>query len=237
MMISRKMKLLAIGLAVLTVSSGLVVVLLGAGGNKTHPVNTIRVACVGDSITEGTEYPADLWMLLGADYTVSNFGVGGSTVSLKSPKPYMNETAFQKAKEFLPNIVVIMLGTNDANPAAYQNIESFVDDYKKLVSEFQALASKPKVWLVEPPPIFNNGTGLSTVFFMHGVLPRIEQVANETNLPAIDAYAALAEHPEYFQDGVHPNSEGAKLIAIEIYKAIIFGNSGLSSMPQIQISE
>ena len=161
-----RMKLLVIGIAILTVSSGLVALFFGAVGNKNSPFNPIRVACVGDSITEGTEYPADLWMLLGANYTVGNFGVGGSTVSLKSLKPYMNQIAFQKAKEFLPSIVVIMLGTNDASAVPYKYIESFVDDYKKLVGEFQALAGKPKVWLVKPPPIFNNGTGLSTPLFV-----------------------------------------------------------------------
>ena len=210
---------------------------LGAVRNQTLPINPIRVACVGDSITEGTEYPADLWMLLGANYTVKNFGVGGSTVSLKSQKPYMNETAFQKAKEFLPNIVVIMLGTNDANPTYHQYIESFADDYKKLIGEFQALASKPKIWLVKPPPIFNNGTGLSTPFFTQDVLPRIEQAANEMNLPTIDAYTALVSHPEYFPDGVHPNNEGANIIATEIYKTIISANTSPSSVHQIQISE
>ena len=226
-----RMKLLVIGIAILTVSSGLVALFFGAVGNKNSPFNPIRVACVGDSITEGTEYPADLWMLLGANYTVGNFGVGGSTVSLKSDKPYMNQTAFQEAKEFLPSIVIIMLGTNDASAIPYQYIESFADDYKKLVGEFQALAGSPKVWLVKPPPIFNNGTGLSTPLFAHDVIPRIAQAANEMNLPMIDVYAALANHSEYFWDGVHPNSEGAELIATEIYKAITFTNSSANSMP------
>jgi acyl-CoA thioesterase-1 len=229
------MKLLAIGIALLIVSSGLLVLIFEDIGNTNNPVNPIRVACVGDSITDGTEYPADLWMLLGANYTVGTFGAGGSTVSLKSDKPYMNQTAFQEAKEFLPSIVVIMLGTNDASAIPYQYIESFTDDYKKLIGEFQALASKPKVWLVKPPPIFNNGTGLSTQYFVRDVIPRIEQVANEMNLPLIDVYAALTNHPEYFSDGVHPNSEGAKIIATEIYKAITFTNIGANSMPDIAV--
>ena len=226
-----KMKLLAIGIAILIVVSGLVALFFEAVGNKNRPINPIRIACVGDSITEGTEYPDYLWMLLGANYTVANFGAGGSTVSLKSLKPYMNQTAFQKVKEFLPSIVVIMLGTNDASEIPYQYIESFADDYKKLVSEVQALVGKPKVWLVKPPPIFNNGTGLSTPLFERGVIPRIVQVANEMKLPVIDVYEAFANHSEYFWDGVHPNSEGAELIATEIYKAITYTNCSANAMP------
>ena len=47
----------------------------------------VRVACVGDSITEGAgvrdpnkRYPAQLGVLLGANYDVKNFGVSGTTM-------------------------------------------------------------------------------------------------------------------------------------------------------------
>ena len=40
------------------------------------------------------------------------------------------------------------------------------------------------------------------------------------NLPVIDVYTAFGEHSDYFVDGVHPNSQGAALIASEVYKAI-----------------
>ena len=95
------MKLLAIGIALMIVSSG-IAFFIEIVGNEKSPADPVRVACVGDSITEGTEYPADLWMLLGANYTVGNFGVGGSTVSLNSQKPLMNETAFKTLRNPSP---------------------------------------------------------------------------------------------------------------------------------------
>lgn len=189
--------------------------------NQKKSSNTIRIACVGDSITEGSEYPNDLWMLLGKNYTVGNFGHGGTTVSLDTPTSYMSQPTFQEAKDFHPDIVIIMLGTNDALPSFHSYNSSFVDDYIKLINGFQALASKPQIWLVLPPPILNNGTGLSTEFFEQNVIPDVEQAANKTNLPTINVYSALANHPECFPDGVHPNSEGSQLIANEVYKAII----------------
>lgn len=189
--------------------------------NQKKSSNTIRIACVGDSITEGSEYPNDLWMLLGKNYTVGNFGHGGTTVSLDTPTSYMSQPIFQEAKDFHPDIVIIMLGTNDALPSFHSYNSSFVDDYIKLINGFQALASKPQIWLVLPPPILNNGTGLSTEFFEQNVIPDVEQAANKTNLPTINVYSALANHPECFPDGVHPNSEGSQLIANEVYKAII----------------
>jgi acyl-CoA thioesterase-1 len=193
--------------------------------NKNNLGDKIRVACVGDSITGGTDYPADLWMLLGSsNFKVGNYGVGGSTVAIDPWNPYINSSAFQEAKEFQPNIVIIMLGTNDANPLIRRNNGSFVNDYVKLVEEFQALASKPKIYLVKPPPIFCNGTTPSAEYFSDNVIPTIEQVANQTNLPIIDVYSALINYSKFFRDGVHPNEQGAILIANEIYKAIILEN-------------
>jgi acyl-CoA thioesterase-1 len=221
---NKKLMLLTITLAILIATSGIAAFYM-SNLNKNHSADKVRVACVGDSITGGTEYPADLWRLLGgANYTVGNFGVGGSTAALDSWNPYINSSAFQEAKEFQPNIVIIMLGTNDANPLIRPNNGSFVNDYVKLVEEFQALSSKPYIYLVKPPPIFSNGTTPSAEYFRDNVIPTIEQVANLTNLPIIDVYSALANYSEFFRDGVHPDEQGAILIANEIYKAIILLN-------------
>jgi acyl-CoA thioesterase I len=214
----RKTQLIAVGMVVL-------VGILGAAFFvqtflQPKASGPIRVACVGDSITAGFEYPDDLWMMLGENYTVSNFGAGGASVSLSSGTPYLNQTAFQDAKQFQPNIVVILLGANDAAPENERYISSFVDGYMRLISQFQALASKPQVWIVKPPPVFYNGTGLSTEFFDSQVLPRIEQVAKEANLPIIDVYSAAVNHAEYFWDGVHPNDRGSQLIAQVVYSAL-----------------
>ena len=221
---NKKLMLLTITLAVLVAASGIAAFYM-SNLNKNNLEDKVRVACVGDSITGGTEYPADLWMLLGStNYTVGNFGVGGSTAALDSWNPYINNSAFQEAKEFQPNIVIIMLGTNDANPLIRPNNGSFVNDYVKLVEEFQVLSSKPNIYLVKPPPIFCNGTTPSAEYFRDNVIPTIEQVANQTNLPIIDVYSALANYSEFFRDGVHPDEQGAILIANEIYKAILLLN-------------
>jgi acyl-CoA thioesterase I len=216
-----KFKVLEVFVVILIISSGLIFFYFENAGNRSHVGSVIRVACVGDSITEGFGYPIDLGKMLGANYSVGNFGVGGSTVLLSSDKPYINQSVMQRAKDFQPDIVVIMLGTNDASPSYYQHIGDFVRDYKTLVSEFQSLTSKPRVWLVKSPPIFKNESGPNSVNLVQGVIPRVEQVANDLGLPTIDVYAALANHPEDFLwDGVHPKSVGVQVIASEVYKAI-----------------
>jgi acyl-CoA thioesterase-1 len=213
-------RLLVILFVVLIASLVLIALYPVIHGNNPNVYRTIRIACVGDSITEESGYPRDLWMMLGANYRIGNYGVGGSTVLLDSSKPYMNHTAFQNVKHFLPDIVVIMLGTNDAIPNNYVHINNFVDGYIKLVEAFQALESNPKIWLALPPPIYDNTLGPNSANLVEGVLPRIKQVANEMNLPIINVFEALSGHPEYSRDGVHLNRQGVELMVNEIYIAI-----------------
>jgi lysophospholipase L1-like esterase len=191
-----------------------------ACGNVTN-AGLIRIACVGDSITEGSGYTVKLQAMLGAGYVVGNFGVSGSTVMLNSDKPYMNQSAFQKAKLFQPSIVVVMLGTNDAREDVTELVEKFRVDYKRLIEAYQTLECDPEIWLVKPPPIFENNLALSNANLEQHVIPCIDQVANELSLPTIDINLLLSEHPEYFGDGVHPNSDAAYLIAGEISRAIV----------------
>ena len=130
-----------------------------------HPHSTdnklARVACLGDSITQLTGYPADLQTLLGNNSIVGNFGVSGSTVNFNTDEPYFFELAFRHALAFEPTTVIIMLGTNDARTDNYQQINTFVADYERIISRIQALSSKPQIFLVEPPPIFNNTLDLN----------------------------------------------------------------------------
>jgi len=219
-MTKAKTALLAAGIVILIASSGLIVMFFGNLENRIPPQSLIRVACVGDSLTEGSGYPANLQIMLGANYNVGNFGVSGSSVLLSSDRPYMKQTACQKSKVFQPSIVIIMLGTNDARATAYESINNFSDDYKKLISEYQALTSNPEIWLVKPPPILENDLKLNDTNLKQEVIPQIEQVANELHLPTIDVNTILTNYPEYLMDGVHPSSEGAALIANEINQAI-----------------
>ena len=188
--------------------------------NHQNPSKPLKVACVGDSITANFGYPENLQKLLGENYTVENFGMGGTTVLLDGQTPYMYDHVFMEAKASQPDIVVIMLGTNDALPSLHQYSGNFVNDYITLVNELQNLPSKPQIWIVKSPPIFNNGTGLSPEFFSQTIIPKIGEVAEKTALPLIDVYSALADASASFYDGVHPDSEASMLIANEIYKSI-----------------
>jgi acyl-CoA thioesterase-1 len=200
-------KLLATAVIVLIAVAGVQTYLLVTPNKPVQP--EVRVACVGDSITRGTEYTLDLWAHLGSNYVIGDFGVGGATVSLHSEAAYMNKTAFETSKQFQPDIVIVMLGTNDAD----QTLNSLLD-------AFHNLPTNPEVYIMQPPPIFNTSINLSGELFAHIVQPGISEVVNQTGLTVIDAYSPLVGHPDLFIDGVHPKAEGAQVIADAVYATV-----------------
>jgi lysophospholipase L1-like esterase len=216
---NRKTQLLALVIAVLIVLLS-VETYVWQTENSGSRANSTRIAMVGDSITAGTNYANDLWLMLGSKYVLGNFGVNGATIYAKSDNPWVETPAYKAAKQFEPQIVVIMLGTNDANPALGETNSEFIQEYTSLVTQFQQLASKPKVWIAKPPPIFSNNDGLNGTYLVQNIIPDIEQVANNTGAPVIDIYDALLGHSAFFPDGVHPDPDGSVLVANVTYAAL-----------------
>ena len=216
----KRKRILAISIAILIIALSLIVVFSDSPASKGIDNKLTRVACIGDSITNMSSYPADLQSLLDNNSIVGNFGYNGATVNFNSDRAYLFSDEFHNARAFHPTTVIIMLGTNDARTNIYQQIDRFVNDSEHMISRIQAFTSKPQIYLVVPPPIFNNTLDLNSTTYTEEVIPRIQQVANTIGLPTIDVYSPLVNHPEYFPDGVHPNDDGAKIIADVIFNAI-----------------
>lgn len=175
----------------------------------------VKVACIGDSITQGAgaargkSYPAQLQELLDSSWQVGNFGVSGRTLLKKGDFPYWKETAYQKALDFKPDVVIIMLGTNDTKPQNWKFEAEFVPDYSELVKSFQALESKPRVYVCRPCPVPEPGNFGINEAGVKEEIKRINTLAAEMKLGLIDMHAALDKTPELLPDRVHPNTEGA----------------------------
>lgn len=189
----------------------------------------VRVACVGDSITYGAgveereknSYPRVLGQLLGERFDVWNFGVSGATLLAHGDKPWRFTPQFNAALGLRPDIVVIKLGTNDTKPQNWIRSLSFEDDLEALVRDFKGLASKPKIYLCLPVPVYETRWGINEAALSGGVIPAIRAVAKRRRLPVIDLHSALSGRPELFRDRIHPNAEGARLIAETVKIALV----------------
>ena len=192
----------------------------------------MRLACVGDSITYGhllpqrerNSYPAQLQVLLGEKWVVGNFARSGATLVRKSPRPFHEQPEYKDALAFRANIVVLQLGTNDTKRETWEAESGhFVADYLELIRSFQALPGKPRVILCRPIPLFRDRGKKdwdTDQVLREQILPKIDDVARQANLPVIDLNAAFADASGLMPDGVHPNVAGATLMARTIYTAL-----------------
>lgn len=189
---------------------------------------TIRVACVGDSITYGASirnrikdcYPAQLGRMLGERWQVRNFGVSGATMLKKGDLPYFKQQAFKDALAYNPEIVIIKLGTNDTKPQNWKFKNQFTADCAEMIDRFAELPSNPQLWICQPVPSYGERWGISDKIIKNELIPLIKQTARNKFVPVIDLYGPLSNKPELFPDLIHPNAEGAHGIAKEIYTVL-----------------
>jgi len=189
---------------------------------------TIRIACIGDSITFGASiknrtrdcYPAQLGRMLGEKWQIRNFGVSGATLLKKGDLPYWNQQAFKDALAYNPNVIIIKLGTNDTKPQNWKYKDQFATDYADMIDYFAKLPSKPRIWICQPVPAYGERWGISDTLIKNEAIPLINQVAHSKHVPIIDLYGPLSDKPELFPDQIHPNAEGAHGIAAEIYAVL-----------------
>lgn len=189
---------------------------------------TKRVACIGDSLTWGFSLPDPRWQSyptllqerLGADYEVRNFGCNGASVRLDADLPYVETLAYRESCAWNPDIVLLMLGSNDATPWGWDAV-AFRDDYERLVTSYRELPSLPRVILIAPIRMFRvmgmTFGGLSPEILEEGVRPVIHEVAEECELQCIDLVDLFTD-ARYCHDGVHPNGEGTMLMRDAIYR-------------------
>ena len=189
-----------------------------------------KVACVGDSITWGftllkpwkQSYPALLQEKLGPDYEVRNFGFNDASARYDADTPYVRKRVYRESLDWSPDVVLIMLGTNDTkvrnwDPAIFRR------DYSRLVESYQELLCKPRVILIAPIRIFLRLNipimGLHPKTMEEGVRPIIRDVAAQKGLELVDLQDLFTDS-SHCVDGVHPQAEGAAMLAEAIHSAI-----------------
>jgi len=193
----------------------------------------LKVACVGNSITEGfgrdnsSSYPNQLDTLLGDTYYVRNFGKGGTTLLKNGDYPYWNDPVFELALEFEPDIVIIALGTNDSKPQNWVYKDQFYSDYTDLVNVFRNLNSRPEIFVCFPPPVFQDGYGITNTIIRDEIIPLIDSVRTTLKTFHINFYDQMLGMSSLFPDGIHPDATGYRIMSEIAAEAIVVRPSGV----------
>jgi sialate O-acetylesterase len=209
---------------------------------KPKPVPKIKVSCVGNSITYGMRldnrdeesYPVQLQRMLGDRYEVGNFGKSGATLLRHGHRPYFEQEEFRQAMDFAGDIVVIHLGINDTDPRNWPHFQDeFVGDYLALIDSLRSVNPKARFLIARMTPIGSNHTRfISGTKTWHGQIQKaIETVAQASGADLIDFYEPLYHYPWMFPDAVHPDAEGAKILAKTVYQGITGDYGGLQVSP------
>ncbi len=189
---------------------------------------TLQVACLGDSITYGykladparTSYPVRLSQQSKGLWHVLNLGVNGATVLNKGDIPITAQKSYHQLIKSTPDVVIIMLGTNDIKDNNYQHISNFVRDYITMIEKIQQLPSSPRVIVCSIPPIlidYPNGLNAKR---QKSINLLIKKAANISGAEFFDINAQLVNKPSLFIDGIHPNTLGAQKIASLMFQKV-----------------
>lgn len=214
--------------------------LSGKYANTQPKEGQIKIACVGDSTTYGHGisdwtkncYPAVLQSILGEEYHVANFGSSGACVNPDGDQPYDQRPIYQGALEYDADIIIFMMGTNDAKPENWTNAEDFMADYIALLASFTAEDKTPEIYVALSPEAFYTSdeekeTGIATYDIQPAkvdeLVVAVKEYAENSEIitGVIDIHTLTEAHPEWFEiDGIHPSNDGAKAFAEAIADTI-----------------
>ena len=209
-----------------------------------HSSDAVKVACIGDSITYGLgladrakeSYPAQLQKMLEetepGKYEVRNFGNSGRGIYLDSMRGsekrgfrYMPE--HKAALEWKPDVVICNLGINDNGEyikeyTGGRRRGQFESDYLSLLDDYRKANSNAKfyIWTKLSPLAEGQKFYRSPEPFL--MQADLEVVAKKMDAVGLDMQEPLREKMDeiFARDKIHPNAEGARIIAETTFEAV-----------------
>ncbi len=192
-----------------------------------------RITVVGDSISQGIGipekeraefcYPAQLGKILEGFCVVENCSMRGSNIVAKGFRPYMKQKCYKRALESKPDVVLVLLGANDGHCRNWKFKDDFERDYNALLDSFANLDTRPQIILGIPLPCFIKGNpkAIDGGVLRNEITPIIEKIAKKRGLKTVDFYALFADKKALMPDKIHPNKEGAAVMAQFLAKWLV----------------
>lgn len=215
-------------------------------GAARHYEEPLRIACIGDSITQGSgssvpltdSYPSVLLSMTaaeGMDVVVGNYGIGGSSVLSYTQRWYNDTLPYMiTTEEADADFIILGLGTNDANTTGRSSGQArhFYELYKTLVQTYGELPKTNTVFTTSA--IYRRtSSALSDLCAVTNVRALQQRVTEELQKEApgkyvyIDLYAltleAALEGKLLSRDWLHPSTAGYKIYTEKIYDAVFEG--------------
>ncbi len=183
----------------------------------------IKVACVGDSITygvllddrENNSYPSVLQKELGDGFDVGNFGVSATSALKNAREPYVNTPQYSDSLEFAPDVLCIMLGTNDIKDENWiEGKDNFKSDYLSIIESYKVQKPDLKVYMGIPPAILKADIcgKRDPAILENEAIPQIKELALEIGAVLVDIHSVLDGRGDLLVDFLHPKDEGAIMI-------------------------
>ena len=197
----------------------------------------LNIACIGDSLTAGhnwanESYPTKLAGMVDENYVVENCGVNGISItgyggSWKNPNMrYIKQDVYQKSVNFKPDILAIMLGTNDATEWSKAE-PTFEDEYRILLDSYiEQFPLAKYIMMVSPPVVSPNQFGIPNDEIRDYVNPIQRDLAAEYYFDILDLREEFEDTPDYQtkflrpNDDVHFTVEGAEYVAGRVWDLI-----------------
>ncbi len=194
-----------------------------------------RIACVGDSLTKGhtwpnQSYPSYLSQYVSSDYEVGNFGENGISItgyggSWNNPTmSYIKQHFYTDSLAYKPDIIAMMLGTNDAT--GWTNAEAtFIDEYRVLLDAYlEALPNVKIIMMVSPPTVYPNMYNIPNDTIRDFVNPIQRELAEEYGFEILDLREEFEATPNYVSlylrpnnDNVHFTEAGSQFVANRVW--------------------
>lgn len=213
---------------------------------NTIDFSEIKIACLGDSITAGTNlsgeenyeemtYPYRLGQLLQAE-TVVNLGIGGSSIGRYWSDPFVDR--YREIPEDT-DLIIIMGGTNDGFCVSERELgtldekkeETFAGDLDALLKGLKEDYPDAVIVLVTPlPNVLHDMLRKEREYLLPqwALVSIMKSLAAEYEVPVIDLYNAnlLDTHDaaviyNFMPDGVHGNGAGYEILAEHMAAEII----------------